>query len=48
MFDKGELAEYASPLELYDREDGIFRSMCERSSITRDEIVRNAKPLSLQ
>ena len=43
VFDKGELAEYASPLELYDREDGIFHGMCVRSNITRDEIVRNIK-----
>ncbi|KAJ1032245.1 hypothetical protein NDA18_001737 [Ustilago nuda] len=43
VFDKGELAEYASPLELFDREDGIFRSMCVRSNITREEILRNAK-----
>ncbi|SPO20406.1 probable YOR1 - ABC transporter [Ustilago trichophora] len=43
VFDKGELAEYASPLELFDQVDGIFHSMCVRSNITRDEIVRNAK-----
>lgn len=48
VFDKGELAEYASPLELFDREDGIFHSMCVRSNITRDEIVRNAKSSSFQ
>lgn len=47
VFDKGELAEYASPLELFDRPDGIFHSMCVRSNITRDEIVRNAvKPVA--
>ncbi|SJX60774.1 probable YOR1-ABC transporter [Sporisorium reilianum f. sp. reilianum] len=47
VFDQGELAEYASPLELFDRPEGIFHSMCERSNITRDEIVRNAaKPSS--
>ncbi|EPQ29164.1 uncharacterized protein PFL1_03451 [Pseudozyma flocculosa PF-1] len=41
VFDQGQLAEYDSPLALFDRPDGIFRGMCERSSITRDEIVRN-------
>lgn len=43
VFDKGELAEYASPLELFDRPEGIFHSMCVRSNITREEIVRNAQ-----
>ncbi|KAN0060307.1 hypothetical protein ACQY0O_007636 [Thecaphora frezii] len=41
VFDQGLLAEYDSPLALFDREDGIFRSMCERSNITRDEVLRN-------
>lgn len=48
VFDKGELAEYASPLELFERDDGIFHSMCVRSNITRDEIVRNAKSSAFQ
>ncbi len=47
MFDQGELAEYASPLDLFDRE-GIFHSMCTRSNITREEIVRNTKLAALQ
>lgn len=39
VMDAGEVAEFASPLELFDR-GGIFRSMCEQSDITRAEIVR--------
>lgn len=39
VMDAGEVAEYASPLELFDA-GGIFRSMCEQSDISRAEIVR--------
>jgi len=42
--DAGEIVEpFASPLELYDREGGIFRSLCDQSAITRDDIVRAAR-----
>lgn len=39
VMDAGEVAEFASPLELWDAR-GIFRSMCEQSSITRGDIAR--------
>jgi len=44
VMDAGEIVEpFASPLELYDREGGIFRSLCDQSAITRDDIVRAAR-----
>lgn len=39
VMDAGQVAEFASPLDLWDA-GGIFRSMCEQSDITRAEIVR--------
>jgi ATP-binding cassette subfamily C (CFTR/MRP) protein 1 len=36
--DAGLIAELDSPLKLYDQ-GGIFRSMCERSGIKREEIA---------
>lgn len=38
VMDKGRVAEVGTPLELFDA-GGIFRSMCEQSSITREVIV---------
>lgn len=42
VMDAGTVAGFASPLQLFDsRSDGgLFRSMCERSNIGRDEILR--------
>jgi ABC-type multidrug transport system fused ATPase/permease subunit len=31
VLDKGEVKEYASPWDLIQQEDGLFRSMCETS-----------------
>jgi len=36
---EGAIAEFDEPLKLYDSR-GIFRGMCEQSSISREEIVR--------
>jgi ABC-type multidrug transport system fused ATPase/permease subunit len=38
VMDRGMVAELATPLELFDA-GGIFRSMCEQSSITRETIL---------
>lgn len=38
VMDAGQIAELDSPLKLYDQ-GGIFRSMCERSGIKREEIA---------
>lgn len=37
VMDAGRIAELDTPLNLYDREGGIFRSMCDKSNIGRDE-----------
>lgn len=42
VMDAGEVRGFASPLELYARQDdgGLFRDMCDQSSITKEEIIR--------
>ncbi|KAF5390969.1 hypothetical protein D9757_004019 [Collybiopsis confluens] len=41
VMDCGKVAEFGSVLELYDQgNDSIFRSMCNESGLSRDEIVR--------
>jgi ABC-type multidrug transport system fused ATPase/permease subunit len=42
VMDAGNIADFDTPLALFDRE-GLFRTMCERSSITREEIIRARK-----
>lgn len=39
VMDKGEIIDFASPLELFDNTDGTFRAMCNQSNITREEIA---------
>ncbi|GAA5874651.1 hypothetical protein JCM8547_003948 [Rhodosporidiobolus lusitaniae] len=39
VLERGRVDSFAPPLELFDKEGGIFRSLCEQSSITRDDIV---------
>ncbi|EPQ54017.1 ABC transporter [Gloeophyllum trabeum ATCC 11539] len=43
VLDAGQIAEFDTPANLYQRADGIFRSMCERSTITLEDIQRAAK-----
>lgn len=43
---EGQVAQFASPLELYDDEQGIFRGMCDESGITRDDILKSKLPTS--
>ena len=42
VLDKGELVEYAHPWELINRDDGLFRSMCETSG-ELDSLLKAAK-----
>ncbi|KAL7793341.1 P-loop containing nucleoside triphosphate hydrolase protein [Trichoderma afarasin] len=42
VMDAGQIAELASPLDLWKMEGGIFRSMCDRSGI-RVEDIESAK-----
>ena len=41
----GTIAEFDTPSNLYKRADGIFRSMCDQSSITLDDIRFAVKAL---
>ncbi|KAK0204702.1 P-loop containing nucleoside triphosphate hydrolase protein [Desarmillaria ectypa] len=38
VLDAGEIAEFDTPSQLYQKTNGIFRGMCDRSSITLDDI----------
>ena len=38
--DAGKLAEYDKPLTLFDKEDSIFRSLCNEAGISRADIIR--------
>ncbi|GME81213.1 unnamed protein product [Ambrosiozyma monospora] len=39
VMDKGEVAEFDTPLNLFKRSDGIFRSMCDKSGIVNDDFT---------
>ncbi|KAH9902793.1 P-loop containing nucleoside triphosphate hydrolase protein [Cubamyces lactineus] len=38
VLDAGQIAEFDTPANLYERQGGIFRSMCDRSSISLSDI----------
>ena len=40
--DAGRIVEFDTPTRLFDMEDGIFRSMCDRSKISLEDIRRAA------
>ncbi|KAI0446600.1 P-loop containing nucleoside triphosphate hydrolase protein [Xylaria telfairii] len=42
VMDAGRIAELGTPLELWEIEGGIFRSMCERSGIRHEDLVATA------
>jgi ABC-type multidrug transport system fused ATPase/permease subunit len=42
VMDAGEIEDFDTPLNLYDK-GGLFHTMCERSHITREEIIRARK-----
>ena len=37
VMDQGRIAELDAPLTLWEKQDGIFRSMCDRSGIVRED-----------
>jgi ABC-type multidrug transport system fused ATPase/permease subunit len=39
VMDQGNVAELDSPLRLFEKEGGIFRGMCERSGIRREDFL---------
>ncbi|KAK0642289.1 ABC transporter C family member 10 [Lasiodiplodia hormozganensis] len=42
VMDQGQIAELDSPLRLWEKDGGIFRGMCERSGIRKEDIVEAA------
>lgn len=38
--DAGEVIEFDTPLALFDKEDSVFRSLCNEAGLTRHDIVR--------
>ena len=40
VLDVGRVAEYDTPLALFDKEDSIFRSLCREAGLNRADIVR--------
>ncbi|KAG7095244.1 hypothetical protein E1B28_006018 [Marasmius oreades] len=40
VMDSGEVAEFDTVLNLFDREDSIFRSLCNEANLQRSDIVR--------
>ena len=41
--DSGRIAEFDTPMRLFNIEDGIFRGMCDGSKISLEDIRRAAK-----
>ncbi|PGH03930.1 hypothetical protein GX51_03766 [Blastomyces parvus] len=39
VMDQGHIAEMDEPLKLWEKPGGVFRSMCDRSGITRDDFL---------
>jgi ATP-binding cassette subfamily C (CFTR/MRP) protein 1 len=40
VMEQGTIAEFDTPLNLYDREGTVFRGMCEAAGLSRADIVR--------
>ena len=38
--DTGQVAEFDTPLNLYDKEDSIFRGLCNEAGLSRSDIER--------
>ncbi|GAW25583.1 putative ABC transporter family protein [Rosellinia necatrix] len=47
VMDAGRIAELGTPLELWEMEGGIFRSMCERSGIRREDLTAASLELAV-
>jgi ABC-type multidrug transport system fused ATPase/permease subunit len=43
VLDAGQIAEFDTPKNLFAMPDGIFRSMCDQSNISADDIRFAAK-----
>lgn len=40
VMDAGKVAEFDTPLELFDKEGSIFRSLCNEANLSRADIVK--------
>lgn len=40
VMDAGKVAEFDTVLNLFDKEDSVFRSLCEEANLSRADIVR--------
>lgn len=40
VMDAGEIAEFDTVLNLFDKEDSIFRSLCNEAGLSRADILR--------
>lgn len=40
VMDDGKVAEFDTVLNLFDREDSIFRSLCDDAGLSRQDIQR--------
>lgn len=40
VMDAGKVAEFDSPLNLFDKEDSIFRSLCNEGNLSRQDIIK--------
>ena len=40
VMDAGTVAEFDTPLNLFDKKDSIFRSLCDKASLNREDILR--------
>ena len=40
VMDQGKVAEFDTPLNLFDKEDSIFRSLCNEANLSRQDIVK--------
>ncbi|TDL20293.1 multidrug resistance-associated ABC transporter [Rickenella mellea] len=40
VMDSGEVAEFDTPLNLFDKEESIFRSLCDEAGLSRPDILR--------
>ena len=38
--DAGKVAEFDTPLNLFDKEDSIFRSLCNEANLSRSDILK--------
>ncbi|KAJ7669805.1 hypothetical protein B0H14DRAFT_3538606 [Mycena olivaceomarginata] len=40
VLDAGKLAEFDTPLNLFNKDEGLFRSLCDKSNITSSDIEK--------